>query len=176
MTKKSVQAVPEYRWTPGSSFKVAAEVARDEIERIEQEQGVCEAQELVEAARPEGAPLHPLFEWDDGEAARMYREHQARRVISAIRVVFAPGTPSQPAYVSVRGFAREEDEPRHGYISIQRVRTEQATRDAYLRDELGRVQSLLMRTLVEPEFAPLRQAAGEVEALLNQSGMAQAAD
>ena len=35
--------------------------------------GVFGAEAVVEAARPEDAPLHSYFEWDDTEAARRYR-------------------------------------------------------------------------------------------------------
>lgn len=42
---------------------------------------------FLEAARPETAPLHDLFEWDDTQAANEYRLEQARRILRSIEVV-----------------------------------------------------------------------------------------
>lgn len=42
---------------------------------------------VVEAARPQESPLHNCFEWDDARAAELYRDDQARHVLSSIRLV-----------------------------------------------------------------------------------------
>lgn len=61
---------------------------------------------VVEDARPEAAPLHNLFEWDDDVAATEFRKVQARSVISAVRVVYDSGVDApeqhQLAYVNVQ--------------------------------------------------------------------------
>lgn len=43
--------------------------------------GVLKAEDVVEAARPEGSPLHHKFDWDDGHAAEQWRYWQARTMI-----------------------------------------------------------------------------------------------
>ena len=44
------------------------------------------AHNLVEVSRPEDAPLHSEFEWDDSIAGEKYREHQARNIIRHITI------------------------------------------------------------------------------------------
>lgn len=60
------------RWR-GPSAGVSPEVALEELTRLYEEKGGVEPEDVVEAATPEDAPLHPAFEWDDGEAAERYR-------------------------------------------------------------------------------------------------------
>jgi hypothetical protein len=43
--------------------------------------------EVVKAARPTNHILHKHFEWDNEVAAQHYREDQARKIISCVRVV-----------------------------------------------------------------------------------------
>lgn len=48
--------------------------------------GMITAHEVVDAARDEECPLHSYFEWDDSEAARLYRVEQARGLIQKVTV------------------------------------------------------------------------------------------
>ena len=64
---------------------ISAQVAGDEIERLESE-GRLTPRDLVEDSRPEDAPLHRCFEWDDTVAAERYREAQAHYIIRSIEV------------------------------------------------------------------------------------------
>ena len=41
----------------------------------------------MDASRPENAPLHKEFQWDDSLAAEEYRKVQARHIIHSIRIV-----------------------------------------------------------------------------------------
>ena len=75
-----------YEWVAGARHKVSAQVAGEVCEELEQ-QGRLTAKDLVEVSRPEDAPLHEEFEWNDGVAAEKWREHQARNVINAIKIV-----------------------------------------------------------------------------------------
>jgi tRNA A37 N6-isopentenylltransferase MiaA len=51
---------------------------------------------LVESARDESSTLHPLFNWDDAEAASKYRVQQASTILRAIEVVYIEG-PKKPS-------------------------------------------------------------------------------
>ncbi len=55
---------------------------------------------IVDAARPPRAPLHRYFEWDDNEAGRQWRLHQAGQLRRFILVRPA----DQPEAEPVRGF------------------------------------------------------------------------
>lgn len=71
-------------WKAGySPANVSAQTAYDTIHEL-YEQGRSSAKDLVDASRPEDAPLHPLFTWDDQIAAEKYREREARTIIAHI--------------------------------------------------------------------------------------------
>lgn len=61
-----------------------ADVVAAELDRISRECDGITATVVVEAARPETAPLHPAFEWNDGIAAEKFRQSQARQLIRAV--------------------------------------------------------------------------------------------
>ena len=66
---------------------VKADVVAAELHRIHSSAGEVTAPAVVEAARPDKAPLHPAFEWDDQTAAEEYRLHQARTMIRVVHLV-----------------------------------------------------------------------------------------
>jgi len=109
-----------YRWArriPGN-----AQECGEELERLkEQSNGELMTKDVVNAARPADNPLHRCFEWRDDVASERWREHQARQVISSIRVVTTNEHSGQEelvqCYVSLQG---EADEPR-AYVSVAKV-------------------------------------------------------
>jgi hypothetical protein len=89
-----------YRYRTGHGIKdVAAQAVGEAVAAIQAaNDGRATPHDLVEVARPEDAPLHPAFEWDDEVAAERFREDQARRVIRSYVVV----------HRDERGIEREE--------------------------------------------------------------------
>ncbi len=75
-----------YKWKAGSVHAVEAEVAGKALESIVERHGAITPGLLVRESRPEDAPLHDEFEWDDSVAAECYREQQASYVIRSITV------------------------------------------------------------------------------------------
>lgn len=65
----------------------------EELKRLAAEapSGLLTAESVVEHAKKEDSPLHELFEWDDSEAAKLFRVQQARQVIRAY-VKYEPRT------------------------------------------------------------------------------------
>ena len=85
--RKLREEAKKYRWINGS-FGVPADVAGEELDRIRTVSGgALNAPDIVDAARPEHAPLHPVFEWDDKKAAESFRHNQARTMVRALVVV-----------------------------------------------------------------------------------------
>lgn len=78
-----------YTWRPGARVSgVSASVALEELQRIAAEhEDELRPADVVEAARPLTAPLHPAFEWDNKAAAEQYRLYQARHMVRSVRVV-----------------------------------------------------------------------------------------
>lgn len=93
----------EYRLKPGARLTERdAEVIAPALAGLAHRH--CEgfrAEDVVEAARPETAPLHPYFEWDDAVAAELFRVEQARGLVRSIevRVEVRPGPEPIAAWV-----------------------------------------------------------------------------
>ena len=66
---------------------VDAETAGQELDRIRRRDHTLQPRAVLDESRPEAAPLHPVFEWNDAEAAERYRLHQAKDLIRCVRVV-----------------------------------------------------------------------------------------
>lgn len=92
--------VQEYFSTQQSLYS-AADATRigPELQRLAND-GATSAREIVEAARPGDAPLHPYFEWDDQLAAERFRQMQASRMVRTIvvKTVRAGQLIEQPAF------------------------------------------------------------------------------
>ncbi len=63
-----------------------AAIVGPELQRLTNA-GASTNADVVDAARPSEAVLHPYFEWDDTAAAEAYREHQAETITRTVRVV-----------------------------------------------------------------------------------------
>lgn len=63
--------------------------------------GVLKTEDVVDAARPEDAPLHAAFTWDDHAAAEQHRRWQARQLIRCVVVVDKKSQQEAPAFVHV---------------------------------------------------------------------------
>ena len=74
-----------YKWKSGARAPVSAQVAGEVCEQMSSN-GELTPKALVDASRPEDAPLHKAFEWDDEKAAEAYRETQAAYIIRHIEV------------------------------------------------------------------------------------------
>lgn len=72
-----------YKWKTGYQNKVSADTAGEVMEQLSRENRLS-AKTLVDVSRPEDAPLHNAFEWDDTEAAERWREQQGRVLINSI--------------------------------------------------------------------------------------------
>ena len=89
--KKKLQE-KHFKFRPGYRGKIDPQIAGEELERIRKRDGCVKTKIVVDEARPEKAPLHPEFEWNDSQAAELYRENQAMRLIRSIRIVKADDT------------------------------------------------------------------------------------
>jgi len=102
----------------------------EELERLRVEKGLLTPEVVVDAATDATSPLHAAFEWDDTAAAHQYRISQARRLITSIRIVNSPASPSVVAYVSVK----TSENPRSYIPTVEALSNEDIR--ARLMDEL----------------------------------------
>ena len=57
------------------------------------------AKDLVEFAKDEGTELHKCFTWEDTEAARKWREHEARVIVGNLKITYLPKKAEEPRLV-----------------------------------------------------------------------------
>lgn len=124
----------EYKWA--QSRKTDANVAAKELARIRRSNGALTPESVVDASRPEDAPLHPEFEWDDSVAAEGYRKYQARTMIRCLVRVETRTTPEHREYTHVR----QENADQGEYMPTSTV----VTREALLTDAVDRLTSKVL--------------------------------
>lgn len=110
-----------YQFKKSSYIKANAQIDGEMCERLAADDNLS-AKALLDANRPEDAPLHNAFEWDDSVAAESWRVHQARHIINSLEVVIDGKEPVR-AYFNI---VRTEPEYRHIDTILQRQDTTQA--------------------------------------------------
>jgi hypothetical protein len=163
-----VASAPERVVDAAGSVTHAARRALAALER----KGRLTADEVVQAARDPGSPLHSYFTWDDAEAAHARRIDEARALIRSVRVIvtYETTTIAVPRYV--RDTAQDDDV--QGYVSSEQLRREPKNAKALLRYEFSRAAAHVARAVeiaksigLEPET---RKVAKSIERLLGQLG------
>lgn len=85
---------------------------------------------VVDESAPDDAPLHPLFEWDNGKAADEYRLDQARHVIRAVTVKYREHDEGGPK--TIRAFVNIRDDDQH-YTSTLHAMSDDEMRAKVIR-------------------------------------------
>jgi hypothetical protein len=152
-----------YKWKPGRWLGIPAQVAGDRIETIRAERGRVHAADLVDDARPEAAPLHVCFEWDDTAAAEKYRLQQARQVLENLVVVpvEAPESPATRAFIAIP--VGDSNTP-HDYQPLHLVMSSEELRRKALRAALEDLNRLKVRYAELRELTEVWKALEQVPA------------
>lgn len=148
-----------YRWQPGKWLGVPAQIAGDRIEAIRERLGHVHPSDVVEDARPEGAPLHPCFEWNDAAAAQKWRVEQARAVLRALVILpnDAPDADPVRAFVAIGS----DNEP-NDYMPLSVVMSDEELRRRALRDALDQLNQLKARYATLRELEKVWAAVQEI--------------
>ena len=140
-------------WVKGSVFKADPNVAKNVMDQLSAE-GRLSPMELVEASRPEDAPLHGEFEWNDTIAAQKWREQTGRVMIASIVVTQD---------------AEEEKKPVRAFFNIERGTHEYIPTEVIFSDEAKRERLLdiAKRELVsfKSKYQSLTELAGVMNAI-----------
>lgn len=132
------------------------EAIKAELERIRQENGgLLRQQDIVDAARPEDSPLHDEFTWDDGEAAELYRLHEAGVLTRRVKVKLNIAPAGEPPQIIRPRVYHSLPEDRHkagGYRSLADIRADPEKRAQLLEQ-------------VRAELAALRQKYAHLDEL-----------
>ena len=164
----------EYAWKHPvleHEFKIPAAEAAEEVHRlIIENKRPIKTGDIVKAAEPETAPLHPTLEWDDEVAADKYRHVQAGKLIRGLVVVRRPDETNEPSKVRAFYRVKQTEERPGGYVTL---RTVQASRE--LRDEqiLIGIKSLLA---FKRRFGHMTDTFGSLIATIDDLMMAEGLD
>lgn len=140
-----------YQWGAGAHVKTDAQIAGEEMERLRtRHNGRLESKMLVEASRPETAPLHGEFEWDDAQAAESYRQEQAKYLIRHIAVVIDKPN-AEPS--SVRAFVSVMRDDDRSYTSVGHALSDDELRPQVLRQAWAELEAWRKRYAELAELA-----------------------
>ena len=145
-----------FKWAKGSMFKVSAQVAGEVCADLEK-QGKLTAKNLVDVSRPEDAPLHKVFNWDDAEAAELYRQEQGRLLIRCIVTVPENNVVSTRAYYNI-----VKQDP--NYHSINVILEDQDKYEALLKKALLELKAFQKKYAVLESLKPVFDAIDEISA------------
>lgn len=135
-----------------------------ELKRIaDRNGGILRAEDVVEEARNENSPLHSSFNWDDTDAARLWRLHQARNIIRVTYIECKKVDREVRAFVSLTP-DREEDGG--GYREIVRVLSNRDQRRQMLDDAMRELEVFTQKYAVLEELALVFDAAKNVKKML----------
>ncbi len=130
-----------YKWRDGARICVDPNIAGVALDAMAEEHGRLTAGIVVAESRPEHAPLHPAFEWDNSLAAELYREHQARHIVRSI--------------IAVKIDSGGETSNFHKFVH---VKTDIAgeTESVYISAEIAMTDKMLRRQVLQQAMAELR--------------------
>lgn len=137
---------------------VSAGVVGAELDRIRVENGGrLVPADVVRESKPDGAPLHPCFEWKDRVAANAWREHQARNIINV--VVIREVKEDSSAAVEAQAFVNIVRGEQQSYESIVNVMSDDDARAQLVQRYLERLVHM------QREFRNLREFSRVCEAI-----------
>lgn len=95
-----------YQWKAIAAYKIEAQQAGQELERITDKHNGLTPEIIVDESRADTAVLHNCFDWNDETAAESWRKQQARQLVASLVTVEIDGQkPAEPvrAFIHVQG-------------------------------------------------------------------------
>jgi len=134
--------------------------------------GILRPEDVVQAASDPHSPLHPLFDWDDGEAAHKWRLHQARNLIRVcVRYVETPDRERKPCRVFV-SLTTDRVSNGGGYRALDDVLRVKSTRDQLLEDAMREAEAFARKYAMLSELAEVHAAISRALAAWRRSLLA----
>ena len=143
-----------YKWCESARYSVDAQVVGDVCEDLDNK-GELTAQNLVNVSRPESAPLHGMFNWNDAEAAELYRVEQGRHIIRCLVTVPENNEATTRAYYNIVTEERK-------YHSINTILREPDKYAELMKSALKELQVFRKKYAVLNELKPVFDAIDDV--------------
>lgn len=132
-----------YRAAPGAPFnnKQAPAIGTRLMQLARSAGEPVPPQVVLDDARPEGSPLHPFFEWDDGEAAERWRLHQARQLVNHLQIIVV-GSNGEEETRAMHNLVIETDagESVRGYVTAKTIEADAGMRAKVIENAMNHLQ------------------------------------
>ena len=144
-----------FEWKVKGLYKVPAQAAGEELERIRDERGSLTPGDVVAESEDSRAVLHGCFEWDDTKAAVKYRDQQARVLIGNLVTVSVNNVATS---APTRAFIHIQDD----YKPVEHVVQVKDYADEMLQTAMNELRTFETKYRVLNELAHVFDAIDEV--------------
>lgn len=155
------------RFQPGAPHDPkTAKAVGEHLELLRQQcHGELTPKDVLDDARHDNSPLHPFFEWDDGEAAEQYRLQQARGLIRSVVAIYV--SDDKPA-VRQRAYIHVPEAGAQHYRETSHAMSQTKTRKLVLERAWRELQAWRKRYADLKEFASLVEAIDDAEKVVRK--------
>lgn len=152
-----------YSWGSGVQYSVPADIVGQSLEAIEARDGNVTKEAFLEESRPEDAPTHSLFEWNDSVAAEKYRLEQSRKVINNLVVTVHTEKQEEPITAKALVNVEPEAHKHASFISITTAMSSTDTAEIVLRHALEELETFESKYRSLKELAHVFAAIDELK-------------
>lgn len=147
-----------YQWKSGARIKGDAQTSGELFERLSATAEGLTARTLLEASKPESAPLHNDYEWNDEIAADNWRLQQSNHFINSISVVMVSKETNEEMQVRAFHITTEE----HKYDPIELIVQQKDKYTALLSNAKAELETFKRKYNTLKELKPVFEAITEV--------------
>lgn len=130
-----------YSWGSGVKYSVPADVVGHTLEGIEERDGKVTKKAFLEESRPEDAPTHSMFEWNDAIAAEKYRMVQSGKIINNLVVTVHSEEREEPITAKALVNVEPEENKHASFISITTAMSSADTAEIVLKHALAELET-----------------------------------
>lgn len=148
------------KWKPGceSLFHADAQLVANEILEIGDD---VTPEQIVERATDKNSELHKCFTWDDTEAGKKWRKHEARQVLCCLVIKRPPEEKKKP---EVRVFHKTKGD--EGYKPVTLIVRKEDEYTSLLQRALGELRAFQMKYSVLSDNEELRNLIEQIEEMI----------
>lgn len=147
-----------YKWKT-VNYSVPANVVGEYFEELEANNGPLTNQIVLDGARAESSPIHPLFEWDDQIAAEQYRLNQATKLICNLTVEIE--TEDKP--IEVRAYMNVSEQKTGEFINTTQAFKSADSREIILKRAYQELEAFKQKYKNLTELAKVFEAIDELK-------------
>lgn len=139
MVQPTASTTRKYVWNETRNVahidKVSPGVFAEEVEAVRRDRGdIVEARDIVDRARPPESRIHPLFDWNNAQAAERWRQHQARNALNALRVVVRESEGMGKPQTQIVHIHVKATDGRRGYTTLESASLRPEYREQIMED------------------------------------------